>query len=237
MLGGEDIGDQHRRTVLGPVWILVSYGLYVGAFIAIFGREAAEGFPLYIATGMMVWLVIQEMIIQSASLFIREESFIKGTRLPLTVYILKLSFQTLVRSGYVAIGWLAIVLTVGLPGPMAWVEFVTGVLLVMVIVPPTITVLAILGALLPDLQFILQNVMRVGLFLTPIFWLPHGDSIRTAVYRWNPFTYMIEVVRTPILTAEWPMTAILVCFLIFAVMSVAALVLLAKYRNRIVFAL
>jgi len=59
------------------------------------------GLPLI---GLLVWFYIMETIVQSTSLFTREESFIKGTTLPLTVYVMRLTMESIIRAGYAAIG-------------------------------------------------------------------------------------------------------------------------------------
>ena len=32
-LASEDIGDQHKRTTLGPLWLLINYLLFVATFV------------------------------------------------------------------------------------------------------------------------------------------------------------------------------------------------------------
>ena len=78
-LAQEDIGDQHRRTTLGPLWLLINYLLLTGAFVVIFGHQTAiPDFAAYVGTGLFVWLYISEVITQGISLFTREQSFIQG---------------------------------------------------------------------------------------------------------------------------------------------------------------
>ena len=48
-------------------------------------------YPAYVATGLLIWFYMMEVITQSVSLFVREENFIKGTKLPLTVYVMRLA--------------------------------------------------------------------------------------------------------------------------------------------------
>src|SRR5690606_17412834 len=91
-LASEAILDQHRKTTLGPLWMVLNYLLYVGTFVVILGdRGGVSNFPQYAATGMFVWLLVSEAIRAGVALFGQEESYIKGTRLPLTVYVLRLT--------------------------------------------------------------------------------------------------------------------------------------------------
>src|SRR5689334_3135438 len=62
-LAHEDIGDQHRRTTLGPLWLLVNYLAFVGTFVFVFqpaGKDAA-GYSAYVAIGLMVWFYLMEV--------------------------------------------------------------------------------------------------------------------------------------------------------------------------------
>lgn len=101
-----------------------------------------------------------------------------------------------------------------------------------------ITVFATLGAFFPDLEFIVTNIMRIGIFLTPIFWELTGEGgLRDLLYHLNPFTFFIEIVRVPILTDAFPVRAFIVCCVISALAWLAAIALLGRFRKQIVFAL
>ncbi|MBK1623204.1 ABC transporter permease [Afifella marina] len=236
-LAGEDITDQHRRTALGPIWLLINYLAFVGTFIAIFGYARGAGFSAYVALGFFVWMYLSEVINQSISLFVREENFIKGTRLPLSVYVFRLTMQSLIRAGYALIGLLGLLFILGTPITMAWMWSLIGILLIVAITPAAITVLAVAGAFFPDLQFVVGNVIRLGLFLTPIFWYPAEGAIRGHFYFWNPFTYFLEIVRVPITDGVLPLHAFYVCGLIGAISWLLALWSLGRFRRQIIFVL
>ncbi len=238
-LAREDIGDQHRRTTLGPVWMLINYLAFAATFIFVFnGVAATPDYAAYVATGLLVWFFIMETISQSVSLFVREESFIKGTTLPLSVYVLRLWAQSAIRGGYALIGCLAILLLSATPISAGWVLAVIGMLVTLAVSPAVIIVFAFLGAYFPDSQFIVTNLMRLGMFLTPVFWLPGAEhSLQNAFYTWNPFTYFLETVRRPILTGDLPIVPLAVCLALGVVLWSAALLLLGGYRRHVVFAL
>ena len=72
-LASEDVADSHRRTVLGPVWPLLNYLLFVGTLILILGDGGGKAhFTSYVAAGMLVWLFINYKLSMSVSLFARE---------------------------------------------------------------------------------------------------------------------------------------------------------------------
>ncbi|MEZ5810794.1 MAG: ABC transporter permease [Rhizobiaceae bacterium] len=235
----EDIGDQHRHTYLGPLWLLINYLAFTGTFVIIFGRSfPIPNFAIYVAVGLFVWLYISEVITLSISLFAREEGFIKGTTLPLAVYVMRLTMQSLIRAGYAASGCVVIVLFAGNPIEAVWLWSLVALLLIFAVTPAAITLLAVAGAYFPDLQFVVANVMRVGMFLTPIFWIgDNSGGMRQAIYQWNPFTYFLEIVRAPVYAGAIPLDAYAVALPICIVTWIAALMSLGFSRHRLVFVL
>ena len=239
-LAHEDIGDQHRRTLLGPIWLLLNYLAFAGTFIFVFHRgELSPSYAPYVATGLLVWFYIMEVIAQSASLFPREESFIKGTTLPLSVYVMRLTMQSVIRAGYALAGCAVILIFSGISVTPAWTWSVLALALIVAITPAIVIIFAILGAFLPDSQYVVSNAMRIGMFLTPVFWVydNRGHGIQHAFYYWNPFTYFLEIVRVPILTGEVPAHAFIVCLLMGAAAWASTIAMLGYYRKKIVFVL
>lgn len=238
-LASEDIGDQHRRTALGPLWLLINYLFYAGAFVLLFrSNTGSPNYAVYVATGLFVWLYISEILAHSIVLFVREQSFIQGTTLPLSVYVLRFMMQSLIRSAYALAGCVAIILLAGEPIGWAWLWSAAALALIIVITPAAIIVFATAGAFFPDLQFIVSNLMRIGLFLTPIIWVHKGGGgIRGAFYYWSPFTYFLEIVRVPILAGEMPWWSLAICIAIGLALWALALILLGKFRKQIAFLL
>ncbi len=212
-LASEDIGDQHRRTMLGPLWLLVNYLMFAGTFIFLFRRGSGiPEYPAYVATGLLVWFFMMETIIKAVSLFVREEAFIKGTTLPLSVYVMRLALQSTIRAGYALVGCMVLLAFSGVSVSFGWAWTLIGIVVVLLATPAVIVIFAFLGAFFPDSQFFVNNLMRVGMFLTPVFWT-HGNEggVRRALYYWNPFTYFLDLVREPILTATFPVRSLAVC--------------------------
>ena len=238
-LATEDIGDQHRRTALGPLWMLINYLAFAATFIFVFhGTAQAPAYPAYVATGLLVWFYIMEVVSQGVSLFRREESFIRGTPLPLSVYVLRLWAQSTIRGVYALAGCIAILLLSAIPFTAGWGLALIGLGIVLAVAPAAIVLSAFLGAYFPDSQFIVANLMRLGMFLTPVFWMPGGEATIQAAFRdWNPFTYFLEIVRLPVLAEGMSAEPFIVAIAIGALLWVAALLLLGRYRRHVAFIL
>lgn len=236
-LAAEDIGDSHRRTLLGPIWLLINYLLYAGTFVVLFGgSRGGEGYAAYVAVGLLVWTFISETISQGVGLFVREENFVKGTVLPLSVYVMRQSAQSMMRASYALIGMVLILILSQTSPAASWLWSIPGAALVLATAPAAVILFAFAGVVFPDVQFIVGNLMRLGMFLAPIFWYPSAArGLRNLVYRWNPFTYYIELVREPIVGGAVSASAWQVCTGMSALLWLAALLALGHFRRRLVF--
>lgn len=238
-LASEDISDQHKLTLLGPLWVLVSYFAFTLTFIFIFGRsEGEQDYPAYVAIGLMLWLYMLEVVTKGIMLFNGEESMIKGTPLPLSVYVFRLSAQCVMRGAYALFGCLIIMVITGPPFEVFWFLSLVSIILVVLITPAAITLLAITGAYFPDMRFVVSNAMRLGMFLTPVFWTnPGQDSVRAFLSDWNPFAWFLNLARGPVLDGNFPANILLQCTALGLVLWLLAIVLLGRTANRIPFIL
>lgn len=184
---------------------------------------------------MLVWVLLQDVVVQSVSLFGREQSFIAGTTLPLSVYVLRLVLQCLIRTGYAAIGCLAILLIVRAPVTVDALWALPGLGLILLTMPAAIVVFAMAGVFFPDMQFVVSNLIRIAMFLTPIFWVHADGRLQAILYQWNPFTHFIEIIREPLTSGQLPAASLLVCAEIGTALWVAALVLLGRYKREVAF--
>jgi lipopolysaccharide transport system permease protein len=121
--------------------------------------------------------------------------------------------------------------------PLSWhaVLAVPGFLLVASNVLWMMLVLGVVCARYRDMAQIVQNVLQVVFYLTPLIWTPQtlpGDAHRL-VLDFNPFFHLISLVRAPLL-GEIPAAVSWFVATTAAVGGwVAALHFYAHYRHRI----
>ena len=238
-LAAEDVADPHLRSTLGPFWLLINYLALAGPFVLFFGNTSSIGnYPAYVAVGLLIWLYMSELIINALTLFVREQNYIRGTLLPISVYIMRLSMQFYIRLAYAGAGCLAILILSGALPQTAWIYSVLGLAVVIVTTPAVITVCAFAGAFVPDMSFAATNLIRLGLFLTPVFWIPGDGGVRDLVLNdWNPFTYFIDIVRLPVVSGAMPGFQLMVAACISLAFWLVATLFLGHYRKRVVFLL
>lgn len=236
-LASEDVADSHRRTMLGPVWPLLNYLLFVGTLIMVLGAGAQPiNFTAYVASGMLVWLFISDVLSMSATLFTREAGFIQGTVLPISIYVLRQTLVIAIRAFYALIGAVALVLYSGIELTPALLSIVPAVVLLLLTAPAVAILFGLAGTFFRDFQFVVLNVTRLLFFITPVFWTHHGaGGLLGFLYQWNPLTHYIEIVRRPVVEGIVPVNSWAVTLIVSTLLCAGALVLLGKFNREIVF--
>ncbi|MER8916547.1 ABC transporter permease [Mesorhizobium sp. M0761] len=203
-IGVQDIKRRYHRSFIGPLWILLNLGLYVGAigfvYGVMFGQDLGAFLP-YLMLGFVIWGLISASIIDAGMVFINAEGYIKQFSYPKQIYIMR----TLVSSsmnfviGLFAIGILQIAL--GIFEVTGWLTAVPGLFMLYIALIGHITIFSYLGVAFRDLPHALSGVLQVLFYLTPIV-VPasvlkdHGLEL---VYMINPIYHLIDIVRHPIL--------------------------------------
>lgn len=238
-LASEDIADSHRQTMLGPIWPLLNYLLFVGTLVLVLGNQSGSpNFVAYVATGMLAWLFMSDVLSMSATLFSREENFIKGTVLPISTYVMRQTVVISIRSFYALLGAVAVLLYSGFAVTSALLSVVPAVLLLLLAAPAVAVLFGLAGAYFRDFQFIVVNAVRLLIFVTPIFWtVPRAGGLLGFLYNWNPLTHYIDIIRMPVVDGTVPTHSWAVALSITAVLLAAALVALGRFNRRIVFQL
>lgn len=233
-LATEDIFDQHRRTTLGPLWLVINYLAFTATFIFVFNRGGSDpGYAPYVAIGLLVWMFLSDCVTQAVTLFEREEAFIKGTTLPLSVYVMRLALQNAIRAGYAALGCIGVLVLGGVHPSPVWLWSLVGLAVALLTAPAIILVFAFVGALFPDTKFIIANLMRVAMFITPVFWIHGGEAgIRGLLYYWNPFTHFLDIVRQPIVEGLVPLSSLAICVAIAMALWALSFALLGAFRRQ-----
>lgn len=202
LLGWQDIRRRYRRSRLGPLWLTISMGILVAVLGMLYGAlwdvEISDYAP-FLALGFIVWGLISAMVVEGCSAFIGSANIIKQVSLPLSVHVYRIVWRNLIILFHnaaifvvVAImfsvwpGWAGIL---ALPGLMllclngAWMGLLTG----------------LVSARYRDVPPIVNSIMRVAVFVTPVIWMPELLPQRTALLDFNPFFHLLELVRAPLL--------------------------------------
>jgi ABC-type polysaccharide/polyol phosphate export permease len=201
-MGWQDIRQRYRRTILGPWWLAISTGLLVlglGALWSEILRVDVRAFLPFFVIGYVLWMFLSGVINEACTGFIQFEGFIKQQRIPFSIYLYRIGMRHVIILAHNAVIVVVFVLWSGpnwsinnllaIPGLLVF-----GATVLMLSVP-----VAVLCTRFRDFPQIVNNVLQMAFFFTPIFWRP--DTLRN--FHWiadyNPIAHLIDIVRLPLL--------------------------------------
>lgn len=209
-LVNRDLQTKYRRSVLGVAWaVLTPLGLVLiigSVYSIIFGTDPKEFIPLLFA-GLNPWIFMSGTADGGTNAFISAEGYLKQTTVNAQIFPLRITIVNFINLLYSIIAFFAVYLFLEpqLFGPEMLLMF-PGLIIMFLFSLSLANFSAVFNLSLRDFQP-LQGLVLQGLFyVTPIIYQPamlakKGFEI---VYKINPFYYIMEVVRMPMLGKELP---------------------------------
>lgn len=198
----EDVVGRYRRTVFGPLWLVLSQAAFMGGIYLLHRTVLGQGqsnFLLYLSASLPAWTLISTLLSDGAGSLVRSKGYIESYPLPIAIYLIRS-----VASAFVTFAHLIVVYVV----VAAFSRYIPGVE-VLAVVPALLLVaifgfganliLAPIGARFRDIQPAIVSALGLLFVLTPIFWVPTPQQLLNPVLQLNPFYHMLEIIRQPLL--------------------------------------
>lgn len=230
---------RYSRSIFGLLWIPFSFSIFLGAkfliFGSLFGREGSAYYALYLTCGFFVWQLASGSVTSAANTFITSQGFIKNDALPLSVYVFKDVSRELLDMTLTAIVLIAVFLIFR---PIVTSTAVLCIAALVLIVANMIWLKLLVGVIATryrDIGHFIQAIMRVMMFLTPIFWMPEQVGSAMVFLWWNPFFHVLEIFRAPLIDNQVSLESWGFLGAITLVGWASALIVYGHYRWRIAF--
>ena len=201
-LGWLDVRLRYRGSVLGPFWLTISTGVMVASlgflYAKLFNMDLRAYLP-FLALSQVLWGFLASIVSESCTAFTEAEGVIRSARMPFFVF----SIRTLIRNlATLAHNIVVIVVVFAIfamwPGPQALMA-IPGLALWMVNALALTLLLGAFCARFRDIQPIVNSVMQIAFFITPVIWKPEQLGPSAAKLFLNPFFDLLQIVRAPML--------------------------------------
>jgi len=237
-LAHDDMRQRFRRTLFGLAWLTISYTVFVAAKVLIFGQLIStpiEWFAVYVTVGFLAWQFMNSIVIDSCTAFINSENWILGIRLPVSVFIFESIARECLVFFYSAIVAVAVLLIVQHPITPVALMVIPAFAIYLINAVFAHMLLGIACMRYRDLSPLIQTLMRVLFFLTPLIWTPEQVGGLQRWLWWNPFTYFIDIFRAPIVDGVIPVHSWMIVGLMTLVLGIIAFSTFALFRRRLAF--
>ena len=238
MLGWQEIRQRYRRSTLGPFWLTLSTGALLTAMGPLYGKlfnQDVKGYFLYLSVGYIVWQLIGQLINDGCTAFISSQGYIAQVRLPLTVHVLRGVWRNMVIFFHNLL-YVALVLLYTQPH-LGWKVLLFPVALLLIAANGVWIGLALglVCARFRDIPQIVNSLVTVAFFLTPVMWQPQMLGRHAWAANLNPFYHFIEIARSPLTGAETNGTSWASVAAITVVGYALTTFVFSRYRARIAY--
>jgi ABC-2 type transport system permease protein len=238
-LASLDVKQRYRRAVLGPFWITISMTILVVTLGIVYSglfKQDVHSFLPYLATGFIVWNFCTGTINDSMTMFVQAEGLIKQGGLPLSLYV----FRTIFRNFIINAHNLAVMLLLYIwqPALLNWhlLLLVPGLVLMLMNFAWGSIIIGVFCTRFRDLPQIVANILQILFFVTPVMYRPEALPARLSLLvQLNPFYYLIEAVRAPLLGSSPPHNAYIALTLFFIAGSSLTFWFFGRTRVRIAY--
>lgn len=235
-LGKHDIHQRYRRSTLGPLWVALSVAVTVASigFVwgALFGLNAREFVP-YLCLGTLVWNLVLGLANDGCQSFIAAQSYITHTNRPVSTYAFWVIWRNLLVAAHTLVVYVGVVVVFQLWPNENTLWVLPGFVVMLAATTWVVLLLGLVSARFRDIPQIIQSMLTVLFFVTPVIWKADQLGERVWLAHWNPLAHVIDLVRAPLLGQPlagftWAM-AIATAVVGWSV----TFVLFARYRGRI----
>jgi ABC-type polysaccharide/polyol phosphate export permease len=212
---------QHRGSLLGPIWIAVSFAIFalgVGMIWSALFNEPFQSYLTYVSLGLLVWTFMTGVIVDGARALRENKAMLLQSRTPTVLYPLAAVLKHLIVAAHHLPFVLIILLLLERPSA-EWILTVAGLALLIFIASGIAISLSVICAYLPDLVEIIAAGLRFAFFFTPILWYPDARELMRPIWMANPFYHSIEIIRGPLLGHD----GVLISFQVAVGLAVASL--------------
>jgi lipopolysaccharide transport system permease protein len=201
-LGWLDIKLRYRGSVLGPFWLTLSTGIMVGAlgllYSTLWHMDIRTYLP-FLSLSLVLWNFLSALVSESCTTFTEADAVIRSVRMPFFVFSLRIVVRNLLALAH-NILVIVVVFAVFLIWP-GWHILLTFPGLILWVVD-SLALSLLLGsfcARFRDIQPIVNSVMQIAFFMSPVIWKPEQLGPRVYLLPFNPFFDVLDIVRAPML--------------------------------------
>jgi lipopolysaccharide transport system permease protein len=235
-LGWNDILQRYRLSLLGPFWLTASMAIMVvalGVLYAELFNTPIHDFLPFLCLGLLIWNFLSSFLTEGGTLFTGSESYIKQIRLPYSVYVYRSGWSKLIIFAHNFIIYFGVLLYFEIwPGANAFLA-IPGLLVVVFNGALASLAIGMVSARFRDIPQLVNSLVQIVFFITPIMWKPELLQRRTYIADLNPFFHLVEIVRAPLLGNIPAVNSYLAVLLVTAINIAVTGSLFIRFRSRI----
>jgi ABC-type polysaccharide/polyol phosphate export permease len=235
-MAAQDIRVRYARTILGPFWITITLGLYIMALGFVFGglfNTPLQTMLPWITLGLITFSFIANIVMEASTILINNKHLLLQTRMSFTVWVLFVTLRNLLVGAHHLVVFVLLVLLFRLEVSFTWLLIIPGIAIMTAFAFGLALLAAILSTRFRDVPPLIVNIYTIGLLAVPVLWRPADLQRYRGIADYNPVTYVMALVRDPLLGQVPDQTAYIIAIASAVVALALGFIALAFTRRRI----
>ncbi len=239
LLGMSDIRQRYKRSRFGQFWITLSMAIFIGGIGLVYSQlfnTPIDRYVPYLAVSYTVWVLISGIMTEATTAFSSSAVYLRQDALPKTIFILRVLVRNSISFLHNIVLVPIVFLLFGVNPGFTWLLALPGLAILLVVAFLVAMLLGILSTRFRDLPQIIQNLVQMLFFVTPVMWLPDQMGRHMwMVVELNPAATLLRLVTEP-MSGHVPSAGLYgYAFGIIVVLAAIAAPLFARFRARIVY--
>ncbi|KAA5803546.1 hypothetical protein F1654_06995 [Alkalicaulis satelles] len=235
----DEMQQRYRRSMLGVLWIVIAYAIFVGGVSIIFSgfsRQDGAFFVMHVAIGYAAFTFITGNIVDGCQVFVGARAWIHSIALPHSIHVYRSICRSIFTFALQFVVALAIMIAAG------WRPTLTGLWVLPAIAVFLLNAVAIqylmglISARFRDITHLVTSITRLLLFVTPILWTRFDlRGVRSTIADFNPVAHYVEIFRAPLMNLDPRPLSWAVVLVLTGLIWLGAIIAAARMRRRLAY--
>lgn len=227
-----ELRAERARSYLGLIWWLLEPAMQMGTYYLVFAvvtRTAAPDFVPFLLIGLVSWQWFKSAVSHGGHAIWYNLPLIRQVKLPAAIFPSVQILADTIKFVFILALLLVILWCTGYPPNGAYAALLPVLLIELMFASAIAYFVASLVPILPDLRFVIEQVLVVAMFLSGVvFSLANIPSPWHEILALNPMVGLIDSLRGILMHGRWPDWFALARLCVISIALYAAALLLIR---------
>ena len=203
-----ELRAERARSYLGLLWWIVEPAMNMATYylvIAVIFKSGGPDYVPFLLIGLTLWQWFKSCVSHGSYSIWQQLTLIRQVKLPLQVFPSVQILADTVKFLCILALLLVVLWSSGYPPNITYLALLPVLLVELVFVAAATYVVAAIVPLVPDLRFVIEQVLQVLMFLSGVVFSLEG--LPPSLRRWfalNPIVELVDAGRGILIHAQWP---------------------------------
>ncbi len=215
-----DLKAETKRTYLGFLWWIFEPVLYMTVFYIFFGLllgHSTDDFVPFLLIGLTIWQWFKSCLSHGSETILGGQALMQQVHLPKVIFPIILILKDTVKFIFIFVLLLFFLWIYGFGIGLSYLSLPILLIIQLLLITALTFFLAAIVPFLPDLRFVVENVLLAVFFMSGIVIQAETiPEVYRGYYYLNPMVNLIEAYRQVLMFNQWPNSSTLLLIAVFS---------------------